>query len=90
VSVFRRAADEIRTHDNNVGNVVLYQLSYSRICFSVGQVAALRMTELTERGNYRYLPPLCKAAAGLKFILLNRFYIDFDGACPQTVRFVNL
>lgn len=26
-----RAADGIRTHDNNVGNVVLYQLSYSRM-----------------------------------------------------------
>ena len=26
-----RAGDVIRTHDNNVGNVVLYQLSYTRI-----------------------------------------------------------
>jgi hypothetical protein len=26
----RRAGDEIRTHDNHVGNVVLYQLSYTR------------------------------------------------------------
>jgi hypothetical protein len=26
-----RAGDGIRTHDNNVGNVVLYQLSYARI-----------------------------------------------------------
>ena len=25
-----RAGDGIRTHDNNVGNVVLYQLSYAR------------------------------------------------------------
>jgi hypothetical protein len=25
-----RAGDGIRTHDNNVGNVVLYQLSYTR------------------------------------------------------------
>ena len=27
----RRAGDGIRTHDNHVGNVVLYQLSYTRI-----------------------------------------------------------
>jgi hypothetical protein len=26
-----RAGDGIRTHDNNVGNVVLYQLSYTRM-----------------------------------------------------------
>lgn len=26
----KRAGDGIRTHDNNVGNVVLYQLSYAR------------------------------------------------------------
>ena len=26
----RGAGDEIRTHDNHVGNVVLYQLSYAR------------------------------------------------------------
>jgi hypothetical protein len=25
-----KAGDGIRTHDNNVGNVVLYQLSYAR------------------------------------------------------------
>ena len=27
----RRAGDGIRTHDNHVGNVVLYQLSYTRM-----------------------------------------------------------
>ena len=27
----RGAGDEIRTHDNHVGNVVLYQLSYTRL-----------------------------------------------------------
>jgi len=26
----REAGDGIRTHDNHVGNVVLYQLSYTR------------------------------------------------------------
>ena len=26
-----RAGDGIRTHDNDVGNVVLYQLSYTRL-----------------------------------------------------------
>jgi hypothetical protein len=26
-----RAGDGIRTHDNDVGNVVLYQLSYTRV-----------------------------------------------------------
>jgi hypothetical protein len=26
------AGDEVRTHDNHVGNVVLYQLSYARNC----------------------------------------------------------
>ena len=28
---FERAGDGIRTHDNDVGNVVLYQLSYTRL-----------------------------------------------------------
>jgi hypothetical protein len=28
---FARAGDGIRTHDNDVGNVVLYQLSYTRV-----------------------------------------------------------
>ena len=27
----KRAGDGIRTHDNDVGNVVLYQLSYTRL-----------------------------------------------------------
>lgn len=27
----KRAGDGIRTHDNDVGNVVLYQLSYTRV-----------------------------------------------------------
>ena len=27
----KRAGDGIRTHDNDVGNVVLYQLSYARL-----------------------------------------------------------
>ena len=30
LSQAKRAGDGIRTHDNNVGNVVLYQLSYTR------------------------------------------------------------
>lgn len=29
----QKAGDGIRTHDNNVGNVVLYQLSYTRVPF---------------------------------------------------------
>ena len=29
----QRAGDGIRTHDNDVGNVVLYQLSYTRMEF---------------------------------------------------------
>ena len=39
----RRAGDGIRTHDNHVGNVVLYQLSYSRLG------VAERFDTLTER-----------------------------------------
>ena len=31
VDFLGRAGDGIRTHDNHVGNVVLYQLSYTRI-----------------------------------------------------------
>ena len=31
------AGDGIRTHDNHVGNVVLYQLSYTRKWFTVNQ-----------------------------------------------------
>jgi hypothetical protein len=31
VDSFKRAGDRIRTDDNNVGNVVLYQLSYTRM-----------------------------------------------------------
>ena len=27
----KRAGDGVRTHDNDVGNVVLYQLSYTRL-----------------------------------------------------------
>ena len=27
----QRAGDGVRTHDNDVGNVVLYQLSYTRL-----------------------------------------------------------
>ena len=35
-----RAGDRIRTDDNNVGNVVLYQLSYTRKkCSRVGRSA---------------------------------------------------
>jgi hypothetical protein len=30
-----RAGDGIRTHDNDVGNVVLYQLSYTRLAHDV-------------------------------------------------------
>ena len=32
-----RAGDGIRTHDNHVGNVVLYQLSYTRSGFAVAR-----------------------------------------------------
>ena len=31
MTIQRRAGDGIRTHDNHVGNVVLYQLSYTRM-----------------------------------------------------------
>lgn len=31
VAETNRAGDGIRTHDNDVGNVVLYQLSYTRL-----------------------------------------------------------
>jgi hypothetical protein len=34
--VVRRAGDGIRTHDNDVGNVVLYQLSYTRTAANHG------------------------------------------------------
>ena len=30
-----RAGDGVRTHDNDVGNVVLYQLSYTRLSLCV-------------------------------------------------------
>ena len=33
--VRNKAGDRIRTDDNNVGNVVLYQLSYTRISESI-------------------------------------------------------
>ncbi len=36
----KRAGDGIRTHDNNVGNVVLCQLSYTRQKNHVGQKSA--------------------------------------------------
>ncbi len=28
----KKASDGVRTHDHDVGNVVLYQLSYTRLC----------------------------------------------------------
>jgi hypothetical protein len=42
---YLRAGDRIRTDDNNVGNVVLYQLSYTRI--------ALVALSLRERAGAR-------------------------------------
>ena len=38
-----RAGDGIRTHDNNVGNVVLCQLSYTRSAVSVSLVGSTRL-----------------------------------------------
>ena len=34
-----KAGDEIRTHDNDVGNVVLYQLSYARRTSQTGRIS---------------------------------------------------
>lgn len=39
----KRAADGIRTHDNHVGNVMLCQLSYSRVRFIEWQIINLRV-----------------------------------------------
>ena len=38
-----RAGDGIRTHDNNVGNVVLYQLSYAR---TSARIPACRLEDI--------------------------------------------
>ena len=45
----RKAGDGIRTHDNHVGNVVLYQLSYTRSCMpsTPNMSRNLRMLERT-------------------------------------------
>jgi hypothetical protein len=52
----KRAGDEIRTHDNNVGNVVLYQLSYTRMemlfCIGIVGVTSGRSDKKQYRGNW--------------------------------------
>jgi hypothetical protein len=39
----RRAGDGIRTHDNHVGNVVLYQLSYTRLVAEIPRATPPRL-----------------------------------------------
>lgn len=71
----QRAGDEIRTHDNDVGNVVLYQLSYARRVpdwprnfIPVQTVANLRIISFRlgeARGLPAQIPPFpddCKVA----------------------------
>ena len=49
-----RAEDEIRTRDPNLGKVVLYQLSYFRVCKNFG-VAKIRETLYCNKKILNYL-----------------------------------
>ena len=54
-----RAGDGVRTHDNDVGNVVLYQLSYTR--YSVPALTRGRENPRVEgRQNYKSQTLMCK------------------------------
>src|SRR5690625_339335 len=55
----RRAGDEIRTRDPQLGRLTLYQLSYSRILFSGG--GRIRTFEGIRREIYSLLPLAARA-----------------------------
>ena len=55
----KRAGDGIRTHDNDVGNVVLYQLSYARARSKPESLPGHRIIE-SDEGATRPLAPLRK------------------------------
>ena len=63
-----RAGDGIRTHDNDVGNVVLYQLSYTRILLlhSHGIKPRVRPVSEADQGkgvhDYRFAWRPCKGS----------------------------
>ncbi len=50
-----RAGDGVRTHDNDVGNVVLYQLSYTRLILAAfasrGESRNYRRKRTAFKGN---------------------------------------
>jgi hypothetical protein len=49
---FPRAGDRIRTDDNNVGNVVLYQLSYTRTRKTLLFFSVFTKTFQADRGGF--------------------------------------
>jgi hypothetical protein len=61
----REAGDGIRTHDNHVGNVVLYQLSYTRGAVSRRRRQALAGLEKRRPGTRDY-----RGAGGCRKVIL--------------------
>ena len=61
----QRAGDEIRTHDNHVGNVVLYQLSYTRKAIPDSRATSENRTDKNCPGTPDYKGP----GGGRKVIL---------------------
>ena len=61
----REAGDGIRTHDNHVGNVVLYQLSYTREAVSGRRRHALEGPEKRRPGTRDY-----RGAGGCRKVIL--------------------
>ena len=55
VAVFLQAGDRARTGDPNLGKVVLYQLSYTRMILYIGRKSGLLL-----RRNYNKFPWLVK------------------------------
>lgn len=66
----RRAGDGIRTHDNHVGNVVLYQLSYTRKIVTTRIIGKVR----------RRVQSNCEDGRGNPHQTTNqRLYVECDG-----------
>ena len=62
----QKAGDEIRTHDNHVGNVVLYQLSYTRRAIPEAVVHSPE----TGTGTHSLATPDYKGARGGRKVIL--------------------
>ena len=85
----QRAGDEIRTHDNHVGNVVLYQLSYTRR--AVPQTSVHRLE--TRTGTHCLGTPDYKGPGGGRKVILwgNRvFWGEWADEFGNRCRLINM